>query len=82
MEYYQKGLDIADKIGDNWGMATTFNYIGTTHLKSSNYSKAEQFFSQSLDLASKIGAKALVKEVFKNFSDLFMAMKDHKKSLE
>ncbi len=82
MEYYQKGLDIADKIGDNWGMATTFNYIGTTHLKSSNYSKAEQFFSQSLDLASKIGAKALVKEVYKSFSDLFMAMKDHKKSLE
>jgi len=82
MEYYQKGLDIADKIGDNWGMATTFNYIGTTHLKSNNYSKAEQFFSQSLDLASKIGAKALVKEVYKNFSDLFMAMKDHKKSLD
>lgn len=82
MEYYQEGLDIADKIGDNWGMASTFNYIGMAHLKSGNYERAKQFFKQSLDLARKIEAKALVKEVYKNFSDLFMTLEDHKKSLE
>ncbi len=82
MEHYQKGLDIANKIGDNWGMATTFNYIGMAHLKSGNYERAKQFFKQSLDLALKIEAKALVKEGYKNFSDLFMALEDHKRSLE
>ncbi len=82
MEYYQKGLDIADKIGDNWGKAKAFNYMGTAYLKSGNYTKAEQFFNQSLELARKTGAKALVKEVYQNFSELAMAMGDHKRSLE
>ena len=82
MEYYQKGLDIADNIGDNWGKAKAFNYMGTAYLKSENYTKAEQFFNQSLELARKTEAKGLVKEVYQNFSELAMAMGDHKRSLE
>lgn len=82
MEYYQEGLAIANKIGDNWGLATTFNYIGLAHLKSDNYEKAEKFLNQALELGKKIRAKALVKEVYKNLSELFMVKSNHKKSLE
>ena len=54
LEYYEKSLEIARKLGDMKIEAGTLNSIGLVHKGWGHYPKAAEYYETSLEIARKV----------------------------
>ncbi|HEX3046140.1 MAG TPA: protein kinase [Bacillota bacterium] len=55
LKYHQRALRIRHELGDEWGIAQSFQFIGQTYLWNGMYSKAIHAFGQSKNRFEKMG---------------------------
>ena len=55
IEFYQKDLEISEKLGDRHGMAQTFNNLGLVYQSKGEWDRAIEFYQKSLELKEKLG---------------------------
>ena len=69
-DYLQKGLDIAQRLGDQKLMARTLLNIGGTYAEQGEYVKAFENFNKSLQIAEAIADQAQVARVLSSLGTL------------
>jgi len=55
IEYYQRSLEIKEKVGDEHGMSTTFNNLGSVYQDKGEWDKAIEYYQRSLEIGRKLG---------------------------
>ena len=70
MDYYQKGLDLAIKMGNKQAIASAFHNIGSIYKSKGNYQKAMEFCRKGYNISIKINA---LKQLRDNCKCLSMA---------
>ncbi|MEM4160579.1 MAG: tetratricopeptide repeat protein, partial [Thermoplasmata archaeon] len=51
LEFYTKSLELDEKIGDLWGIASSSHFIGLLYQHKGDYEKASDFLPKSIELA-------------------------------
>ena len=62
LEFYEKSLEIVEKIGDQAGIAESLNSIGQVHQHRGEYDKALEFMDMALDRWEKVGNSYMTAE--------------------
>jgi signal transduction histidine kinase len=79
--YYEKVLDIADKIHDDEMIASTYHGLGNLHKETGVYDKAVNYYLKSLEISVK---RHSIKDMIishKDISDTYLKAKDFEKAL-
>lgn len=82
-EYYQlKSLEIRQKLHQNLGVATSKLNLGVLAVKGGKLAEGEKYLNESMVLAKKLGAKEILKSVYRTFSELGDKRGDFKMAFE
>lgn len=79
---YQKALDIYIRLNITHMAGRMYLEIGTYYMKTSDYPKALENFSKSLNLFRKAGHKTGMACCYGSMSDIYSLQKDYKTSIE
>jgi len=55
IDYYEKDLEISEKVGDIHGMALTYNNLGLVYADKGEWDKAIDYYEKSLEISEKLG---------------------------
>ncbi|MBU7027165.1 MAG: tetratricopeptide repeat protein [Theionarchaea archaeon] len=55
IDYYEKSLEISEKLGDIHGMALTYGNLGLVYAKKGEWDKAIDYYEKSLEISEKLG---------------------------
>jgi tetratricopeptide (TPR) repeat protein len=75
IQYYERGLAIARKIGDRQGESYTLSNLGNTYTCLEQYETAIEYHKQSLGIAAGIGDKWAAGAAIHNLSDAYRLLK-------
>lgn len=67
MEYYTRGLSLAEEIGEEKYLPRFYNNIGVSYFRLGDVDKAESYFKRALDLNKRLG---LNYDLFLNYNNL------------
>ncbi len=81
LEYFIKGLEVAEKVKDEHITGTFFNHIGTIYLLQKNHNKALRFFERSLEKQQAMGMHSYIAQSLLNIGAVYGNLKEHDKSL-
>ena len=70
LKSYLAFLKINEDIGDKNGIATSCMNIGTLNTSLRNFSVAEKYLNQALNLSREIGSKLLIKSIYSDLAEL------------
>lgn len=82
LSYYQKALDLAQKIGDIKSQAVVLANLGSAYWKMGRFSEAKEYFEQSLSLSQKLGDKKAEASVLTNLAYTYESVGDLVSALE
>lgn len=81
LEYFIKGLEVAEKVKDEHIIGTFLNHIGTIYLLQKNHHKALTFFEKSFEKQQAMGMHSYVAQSLLNIGTAYGNLKEHNKSL-
>jgi len=55
IEFYERSLAIVEKVGDEHGMSTTLNNLGSVYQDKGEWDRAIEFYERSLAIVEKVG---------------------------
>ena len=70
LEYHKKSFGLYEELGDKSGMAICLENIGKVRAKKGDYESALKNLNLALKLASEIGSKHVIKDIYKDLSDV------------
>lgn len=76
MEYYLKGVEIAENMKSSPLLGDFYNNIGVCYSRTDNYAKAEPYFRKALENNLKLGQKAQTSINYINLSESRLKAKD------
>ena len=76
LAYHLKAFSIHERTPQKFEIATCLRLIGYSHFKLGNYKAADSYFKKALTLASEIGAKPLMRDIYENLSSLAAQQKN------
>ncbi len=79
---YLLSLKIREEIEDKQGMATSFSNLGSIYYCLKQFKQAETYSLKGQLLAKELNDLDLLKDIYKNLSDIFTAMGKHKEALQ
>ena len=82
IEYYQHSLAIKEKVGDEHGMATTFNKLGTVYQDKGEWDKAIEYYQRSLAIVEKVGDEHKMATIFNNLGSVYQDKGEWDKAIE
>ena len=82
LAYYQKGLNIYEKISDQEGIGNCLNATGLIYLYKNNYTKALYYFTQSLKIREEIGDQQGVASALNNIGYIYSNQDDYLNALD
>jgi serine phosphatase RsbU (regulator of sigma subunit)/TPR repeat protein len=71
LEYYFKALELDKELGNKSGISRHLANIGSSYIKTKNYSEAEKFLNQAIGIAYEINELNLIKDHEYNLSILY-----------
>jgi tetratricopeptide (TPR) repeat protein len=82
IEYHQRSLEIKEKVGDEHGMAYTFNNLGTVYLDKREWDRAIEYYQRSLEIKEKVGDEHGMAPTFNNLGLLHKKKREWDKAIE
>ncbi|MBU7047077.1 MAG: tetratricopeptide repeat protein [Theionarchaea archaeon] len=89
IEYYEKSLEISEKIGDIHGMGATYNNLGLIYAHKGQWDKAIDHYEKSLEISEKVGDIHGIGQTYNNLGSVYYrkgqwdkAIDHYKKDLE
>lgn len=80
--YFNKGLEMAKKLGDNEGIASCTNIIGTAYWYKNDFDKAQEYYEKSLELFIDLENNERIANCYSNLGTLNYAKGSYEKSIE
>jgi tetratricopeptide (TPR) repeat protein len=71
IDYYQRSLEIKEKVGGEHGMSTTFNNLGSVYQAKGEWDKAIEYYQRSLEIKEKVGDEHGMSTTFNNLGDVY-----------
>jgi tetratricopeptide (TPR) repeat protein len=71
--YYERGLTLKEKVGNEYGMAPTFHNLGLVYQYKGNLDKAIEYHERSLAIVEKIGDEHGMSCIFNSLGDVYQA---------
>jgi tetratricopeptide (TPR) repeat protein len=71
--YYERGLALKEKLGDEYGMAPTFHNLGLVYQYKGDLDKAIEYHERSLAIVEKIGDEVGMSCIFDSLGDVYQA---------
>ena len=81
IEFYNKDLQISEKVGDIHGMAQTYNNLGLVYQYKGKWDQAIEFYNKSLEVFEKVGDIHGMAQTYGNLAVLVMEQKDYLRAL-
>jgi len=82
IDYYQRSLEILEKVGDEHGMATTFNNLGSVYHAKGEWDKAIDYYQRSLEIKEKVGDEHGMSTTFNNLGSVYKDKGEWDKAIE
>lgn len=82
LENYFLSLKIKEELGNNSGIASSYNNIGNIYFKLKNYKDADVYLIKARDLSQKIGYKDCLKDTYLGLTSLDSAVGNYKGAYE
>lgn len=82
VDYYLKGIDIQEKIGDKVGVGTSYINIGTAYYSLGNVPMALEFYYKGLKVQEELNNQLLIAYVLNNLGIIYDEQGDYEKALE
>ena len=82
LKWYDKSVEITEKIGDAAGLATTYNNIAAIHYAQGNYPEALKWFDKSVEIMVNSGRLHDAAVIYSNMGLACLENKDVKSALE
>lgn len=76
MDYYLKGLKLAEKFGSHPIIGDFYNNIGVSYTRVNNYKKAEEYFTKALNFHEKYRSDKNIYIYYNNLSEIRMMAGD------
>ena len=71
IEYYEKSLEIKEKIGDTHGMAQTYNNLGLVYARKGEWDRAIEYYEKDLEIFEKIGDTHGMAQTYNNLGSVY-----------
>lgn len=82
LEHMEKGLEIAEKMKDEKGIASFLNNIGITYMRTGQFGKANEKLKRALELFTKLGVLFGIGSSSGNVGNVHMARGEFDKALQ
>ena len=82
ISYLLLSIEASKKRNDQVGLANHYYNIGNCFFQNDNVPMAQQYISESLELAEKNQLKKTLKEVYRTLKDIAFAQKDYPKAID
>jgi len=82
LEYYRKSLDLLNKNPDKYYIGLLYNYMATVSKRQKKYGEALKYLEKSQNTAFEINDKILLRDNFKEFTEIYSKLKNYKKAFE
>lgn len=81
LKYYLEGLALREKIGDQLGIANSYNRIGNFHCDVKNYQKALKYYKNSQSIYEKLSDDYELADVYHNIGVVYLELKNYSEAL-
>ena len=81
LKYFLDGVTIEEKLGDQHGLATSYNNIGLIYRSRGDYVKALNYYKDSLEIIEKLGNQQGLATSYTNISSIYYAQGYYNKAL-
>ncbi len=82
LEWYEKSVELWEKLGDQAGLAISYNDIGLIYNVRGDYQAALEWHEKSVEIREKLGDQAGLAETYNNIGTIFHARGDYQAALE
>jgi len=82
IEYYERSLTIKDKVGDEHGMAVTFNNLGLLYQDRGEWERAIGYYERSLAIDERVGDEHGMSTTFNNLGSVYQARGEWERAIE
>jgi tetratricopeptide (TPR) repeat protein len=82
LDWYNKSLKITEQIGDQAGIAVTYNNIGRVYKYKGDYDKALEWYLNSLKIKEQIGDRAGLATTYNQIGLIYQSKGDYAKALD
>jgi tetratricopeptide (TPR) repeat protein len=82
IEYFQRSLEIDEKVGDEHGMSATFNNLGSVYHDKGEWDKAIEYFQRSLEIDEKVGDEHGMAFTFNNLGSVYQLKGEWDKAID
>ena len=80
--YYERGLALKEKMGDEYGMAPTFHDLGLVYQYKGKLDKAIEYHERSLAIVEKIGDTYGMSRIFNSLGGVYQAKGEWDRAIE
>jgi tetratricopeptide (TPR) repeat protein len=82
IEYYERSLAIDEKVGDEHGMAPSFNNLGNVYYRKGEWDQAIAYYERSLAIDEKMGDEHGISTTFNNLGEVYRAKGEWDQAIE
>jgi tetratricopeptide (TPR) repeat protein len=82
IEYYKRSLAIEEKVGDEHGMAATFNNLGVVYQDKREWERAIEYHERSLMIQEKVGDAHGMAATFNNLGNVYQDKGEWERTIE
>lgn len=80
LDYCKKSLALCREMNSKFGIANSFNYLGTVYRLQGDFNRAMEYFKQSLVLFEELGNDMFMVQIISCLFELAIDMKDQEKA--
>jgi len=73
IEFYEKDLEISERVGDIHGMAATYSNLGLVYADKEDWDRAIEFYQQSLETEERVGDIHGMAQTYGNLGSYYQA---------
>jgi adenylate cyclase len=82
LTYFQRSLEIIEKIGDKVGIAGSMSNIGGVYYNQGDFSKALIYFQRGIKIFEELGDRKSLATVSVNIGNIYSIQKKYRKAIE
>jgi tetratricopeptide (TPR) repeat protein len=82
LDYALRSKKICMEANDNEALSTCYHILGDIYLKKDRADEAKKYFTSSVELATKLGNRAIVKDGYLGLASVYEKIKDFKKAYD
>jgi tetratricopeptide (TPR) repeat protein len=82
IEYHERSLAVAQKVGDEYAVARTLNNLGSVYQGKGEWERAIESYERSQAILKKVGDEHRMATIFNNLGEIYRVKKEWERAIE